>query len=122
MIEGNDVSTGLKWALHSNSVVLTQKPSRSSWLMEELLQPWVHYAPLDDDELTDVDEKVQWVLDHQVEAQEIARRASLWIGNLLFHPAAERDDEMIHEEMIRRYRMHFYEDTTLQLRSPSTRE
>jgi len=117
MIEGNDVSTGLKWALNSNSVVLTQKPTKSSWLMEELLQPWVHYVPLNE-ELTDVNDKMQWVLEHQVEAQEIAHRASLWIRDLLFHPAAERDDEIIHEEMIRRYRNHFYEDTTLQLRAP----
>jgi len=84
--------------------------------MEELLQPWVHYVPLNE-YLTDTDEKMQWVLDHQDQAQFIAHQASLWIRDLLFHPAAERDDEMIHEEMVRRYRRHFYEDTSLQLNS-----
>ena len=43
MLERNDVSSGLKWALFSNSVVLTQTPTCTSWAMEELLVPWVHY-------------------------------------------------------------------------------
>jgi hypothetical protein len=45
MIEGNDVASGLKWALLSQSVVLMPPPKHTSWAMEELLQPWVvsHY-------------------------------------------------------------------------------
>jgi hypothetical protein len=41
MIEGNDVASGLKWALLSQSVVLMPHPKHTSWCMEELLQPWV---------------------------------------------------------------------------------
>ena len=41
MIEGNDVASGLKWALLSQSVVLMPLPKHTSWAMEELLQPWV---------------------------------------------------------------------------------
>ena len=41
MIEGNDVASGLKWALLSQSVVLMPIPKHTSWAMEELLQPWV---------------------------------------------------------------------------------
>lgn len=41
MIEGNDVASGLKWALLSQSVVLMPPPKHTSWAMEELLQPWV---------------------------------------------------------------------------------
>lgn len=41
MIEGNDVASGLKWALLSQSVVLMPRPKHTSWAMEELLQPWV---------------------------------------------------------------------------------
>ena len=41
MIEGNDVASGLKWALLSQSVVLMPVPKHTSWAMEELLQPWV---------------------------------------------------------------------------------
>ncbi len=41
MIEGNDVASGLKWALLSQSVVLMPPPKHTSWAMEELLKPWV---------------------------------------------------------------------------------
>lgn len=41
MMEGNDVASGLKWALLSQSVVLMPPPQHSSWAMEELLEPWV---------------------------------------------------------------------------------
>jgi hypothetical protein len=41
MIEGNDVASGLKWALLSQSVVLMPTPRHTSWAMEELLVPWV---------------------------------------------------------------------------------
>jgi len=114
MIEGNDISTGFKWALHSNSVVLTQKPTKSSWMMEELLEPWVHYIPLNED-LTDIEEKAQWIVDNDEAAQKIAHQGSLWIKDFLFHPVASHDEDFINDEMIRRYRAHFYEDPTLEL-------
>lgn len=41
MLEGNDVASGLKWALLSQSVVLMPPPRHTSWAMEELLEPWV---------------------------------------------------------------------------------
>ncbi len=41
MLEGNDVASGLKWALLSQSVVMMPPPQHTSWAMEELLQPWV---------------------------------------------------------------------------------
>jgi hypothetical protein len=41
MLEGNDVASGLKWALLSQSVVLMPTPKHTSWAMEELLEPWV---------------------------------------------------------------------------------
>ena len=40
-IQGNDMATGLKWALLSKSVVLMSPPTITSWAMEELLLPWV---------------------------------------------------------------------------------
>jgi Glycosyl transferase family 90 len=118
MLEGNDAGTGLKWALFSNSVVMTNAvPQFSSWLMEEWLQPWVHYIPLDlstEENLAyDIHEKMEWILNHDVEAQNIARRGALWVRDLLFHPNAISDDEAITDEMVRRYMMHFVQDDTI---------
>ena len=114
MLEGNDVSSGLKWALYSNSVVLTQTPTKTSWAMEELLEPWVHYIPLADD-LSDVEDKMQWILDHDDEAQKIAHRGQLWISDLAFHPDAEKDEDQIFDEILRRYRAHFRHNPMMRL-------
>jgi hypothetical protein len=106
MLEGNDVASGLKWALLSQSVVLMPTPKHTSWAMEELLQPWVHYIPVNDN-ATDVEEKMQWVVDNDETARHIAMRGSLWMEDLVFHPDAAEDDRWIQEEIIRRYRKHF---------------
>lgn len=106
MLEGNDVASGLKWALLSQSVVLMPRPKHTSWAMEELLEPWVHYIPLNQD-ATDVEEKMEWIISHDIEARRIAERGSLWIEDLVFHPDSAEDDRWIQEEIIRRYRQHF---------------
>jgi hypothetical protein len=106
VVEGNDVATGLKWALLSNSVVMMQPPSHTSWAMEELLEPWVHYIPLNED-FSDVEEKMQWILDNDEQAQLIAQRGSSWIYDLVLHPEAPNNDKQIQDEIIRRYRAHF---------------
>lgn len=106
VLEGNDVASGLKWALLSNSVVMMPPPTATSWVMEELLQPWVHYVPLYTN-LTNVEEQVQWVLDHEKEAQQISHRGSLWMKDLMFHPQAAQDEAAVYKEILERYRVHF---------------
>jgi hypothetical protein len=105
-MEGNDVSTGLKWGLYSNSVVMITKPSISSWAMEELLEPYVHYVPLRDD-LSDVETQMKWIVEHDREAKEIALRGQLWMHDLLYAEESERDNAAINEEILRRYQTHF---------------
>lgn len=109
MLEGNDVSSGLKWALYSNSVVMAPSPTKTSWAMEEYLVPWRHYIPLADD-LSNVEEMMQWVIDNDEKAQEIANHGRLWISDLVYHPDAERDEEQIFHEIYGRYKVHFAKD------------
>jgi Glycosyl transferase family 90 len=90
----------------SNSVVLSPTPTCTSWAMKELLQPWVHYIPVSND-LSDVEEKVQWIVDHDIDAQQIARNGRLWIADLMYHPDATKDNEWIIDETLKRYRSHF---------------
>ena len=115
MMEGNDVASGLKWALLSQSVVLMPTPKHTSWCMEELLLPWVHYVPLDDF-ATNVETQMRWVVDHPSEARRISERATLWMEDLVFHPDAKEDDRKIEEEILRRYEAHFFwnRKTTIQ--------
>ena len=106
ILEGNDVSSGLKWALLSSSVVLMPEPMFTSWAMEELLEPWVHYIPIKND-FSDLEEKVSWMLTHDAEARRISHRASLWIKDLVYHPDAQRDEEIIFREILNRYQRQF---------------
>ena len=108
LLEGNDVASGLKWALLSQSVVLMPKPRHTSWCMEELLQPWIHYVPLKDD-LSDVETQMQWILHHSDEAWQISQRGTLWMEDMIFHPDAAREERLIKEELVRRYLAHFVE-------------
>jgi hypothetical protein len=74
-IPGNDKDSGLNWKLSSNSVVLMAPPKIESWLMEGLLQPWVHYVPLADD-YSDLDKIVDWCRNNDEKCQEIVRNAN----------------------------------------------
>ncbi len=106
MLEGNDVASGLKWTLLSQSIVLMPPPRHTSWAMEELLKPWVHYVPLNED-ATDATEKMKWVVEHDEEARAIAQRGTQWMEDLIFHPDAAREERLIKEELLRRYLAHF---------------
>lgn len=83
-----------------------RRPRYTSWAMEELLVPWVHYIPLDDD-FSNVEEQVQWLLDHPEESKRISHRANLWILDLFYHPDAMKDNRIINEEVLKRYKEHF---------------
>jgi hypothetical protein len=45
-VEGNDVSTNLKWAMASGSVVIMPTPRVETFFREGVLQPYVHYLPI----------------------------------------------------------------------------
>lgn len=101
--EGNDVASGLKWMLQSQSVVLMPPPTRTSWAMEELLQPWIHYIPMLQDG-SNAEEMVQWVIKNDEKARKIAERATLFMYDMVYHPDAIEDDKEIRLEMAKRYR------------------
>jgi hypothetical protein len=102
-IEGNDVASGLKWSLLSESVVVMPPPTRTSWAMEELLEPWIHYVPMNPDG-SNVEERIKWVGENDEAAHRIAERGRLFIYDLLYHPDASRDEQKVKEEIARRYR------------------
>jgi hypothetical protein len=81
-IEGNDVATNLKWILLSKSVCLMPKPTKCSWFMEDMLIPFIHYIPLNDD-FCDLEEKYKWCLDHLDECEIISQNATKYIEDFL---------------------------------------
>eukprot|EP00986_Skeletonema_menzelii_P017357 scaffold19153_cov80-Skeletonema_menzelii.AAC.12 len=105
-IEGNDVSSGLKWMLFSNSVVLMPKPTWESWTMEAMLEEFVHYLPIKRD-CSNVEEMIQWAQDHPEETRMIAERSTLFIYDLLFHPEANKDEQNIMISIMERFENNF---------------
>jgi Glycosyl transferase family 90 len=100
----HDASIRLAWKLHSSSVLIMPPPIRITWLMENLLKPWEHYIPMNE---TNVEQMVQWVLDHEEEARQISERASLFMYDLFLHPNALIDEENIKSEIMKRYQSHW---------------
>ena len=73
-LPGNDVASNLKWLMAQNSVVVMPTPKKEGWLMEGLLLPWVHYAPLDDP--AKADELVEWLDAHERECLQMVQHAN----------------------------------------------
>lgn len=98
-IEGNDVATSLKWQLLSNSVVLMSKPMIEGWLMEGLLQPYVHYIPLKED-FSDLEEILDWCSSHDDICRQIAQNSTRWMEQFL-----DYDNELkLHDAIIQWYK------------------
>ena len=105
-VEGNDVSSGLKWMLFSNSVVLTPQFTWESWAMEGKLKPFEHYIPLKAD-MSNVEEMIQWADAHPEETLLISERSTLFIYDLLFHPDAMEDEKEIMIHIMEQFEQNF---------------
>ncbi len=97
-LEGNDVASGLKWQLYSNSVVFMRKPRVVSWAMEDMLEPYVHYVPVNDD-FNDISEQINWAEKNQDKCKEIIKNANAFIEQFL----NEEKEERIHQLVIDKY-------------------
>jgi len=105
-IEGNDISSGLKWMLFSNSVVFLAPITYASWAMEPFLKPFVHFIPVNSN-MTNLEEMINWAEEHPTETKHIAERSTLFIYDLLFHPDSYLDEEVIMEGIWKRYDKYF---------------
>jgi hypothetical protein len=85
-VEGFDVATDLKWKLLSQSVVIMPRPTRTTWLMEPLLQAWIHFIPVRDD-FEDIPERVIWALAHPEVCKLISWHATLWMEQFFYDVA-----------------------------------
>ena len=81
-VEGNDVASGLKWQLYSNSIVLMSEPKIESWLMEFKLKPYVHYVPIKDD-FSNIKEQINWCLNNNQKCLQIISKSKSYMSQFL---------------------------------------
>lgn len=92
-LEGNDVASGLKWMLYSNSVVIMPAPVCESWACESFLVPYEHYVPVRYD-LSNLNEVYEWCVSHPLECEEISRNGREFIKGFL---DPEKESTIRHE-------------------------
>lgn len=78
-LEGNDVASNLKWVMSSNSIAVMTRPTCETWFMEGKLIPDYHYIEIKDD-LSDLEEKLTYYINHPREAEEIVRHAHEYVA------------------------------------------
>jgi len=104
--EGDGYATTLTWALYSNSVVIMPTPTKTSHLMEERLEPWIHYIPCKRN-FEDLEKKIKWVFKNDEKAKTISERGTLWIHDLYTSNEAETENDVVSREIVSRY-LKFY--------------
>jgi hypothetical protein len=81
-LEGNDVATNLKWIMSSNSIAVMPKPKFETWFMEGRLIPDYHYILINSD-YSDLEQKLQYYINHTDKAEEIVRNANNYTDQFL---------------------------------------
>ncbi len=81
-VEGNDVASGLKWLLYSNSIVLMTEPKIESWLMEFKLKPYVHYVPIKED-FSNIKEQMNWCNNNIKKCLKIINTSKSYVSQFL---------------------------------------
>ncbi|KAJ3192376.1 F-actin-capping protein subunit alpha, partial [Entophlyctis luteolus] len=79
VVDGNSWSGRIQTYLESNSVVLWSGLFVDWYLTS--LKPWVHYVPVKLD-FSDLDERLEWLRNHDDEAQQISKNARLLMGQM----------------------------------------
>jgi hypothetical protein len=76
-LEGNDVSTNLKWVMSSNSLAVMTKPKFETWFMEGKLESGKHFVEIKDD-YCDLEEKLNYYAENKSESLKIIDNANKW--------------------------------------------
>lgn len=84
IIDGNCIASAHQWVFGSGSVpIMITHPDNDYWF-KRYLKPMVNYMPIKYD-LSDLQEKLEWLVSHDAEAKEIANQA-MYLANTVFTP------------------------------------
>jgi tetratricopeptide (TPR) repeat protein len=97
IVDGNCIASNHQWVFGSGSVpVMVTHPDNNYWF-KKFLKPMENYVPIKYD-LSDLAEKLQWLVENDVEAQKIANNA-LQFSKQVFTTGFQR--KYIDEELLR---------------------
>ena len=95
IIDGNLIASNHQWVFGSGSVpIMITHPNNMYWF-KKYLKPMENYVPIQYD-LSDLEEKIQWLVDNKDEARKIAENA-LQFSKEVFSPEFQQkyiDDEL----------------------------
>ena len=84
IVDGNCIASAHQWVFGSGSVpIMITHPDNDYWF-KKYLKPMVNYVPIKYD-LSDLTEKLEWLVAHDNEAKEIANQA-MYLADTLFTP------------------------------------
>ena len=66
------------------------------------MKPYVHFVPIKTD-YSDVEDQIAWCEGHLQEIEQISERATLFVHDMLFQPASEKDNDEIRLQIMERY-------------------
>lgn len=88
IVDGNCIASAHQWVFGSGSVpIMITHPDNQYWF-KKYLRPMVDYVPVAYD-LSDLQEKIAWLVEHDAEAEQIAKNA-MYIATTLFTPEFQR--------------------------------
>jgi hypothetical protein len=89
IIDGNCIASNHQWVFGSGAVpLLISHPDNDFWF-KRYIQPTVHYVPIAYD-LSDLKEKIEWLVSHDEEAKQIATNA-MELAKRVFAPQFQRE-------------------------------
>lgn len=97
-LDGNDVASGLKWMLYSNSVVFMPHTRFETWGMESFLKPYTHYIPLYRN-LSNLSQQLVWAKQNDELCKNISNRATMFMKNFREYATAEKQNAEIEAEL-----------------------
>jgi len=74
VLDGACIASSLQWAFASGSVPILVTHPGNDWWFKRYLEPMKHYVPVAYD-LSDLEERIEWLLTHDEEARTIAENA-----------------------------------------------
>ena len=99
-LEGNDVASNLKWVMSSNSIAVMPRPTCETWFMEGKLIPNYHYIEIKDD-LSDLEERLTYYIQHPDEAQRIIHHAHEYVRQFMDDDREELIQMLVMEKYLK---------------------